>query len=237
MNLLDIQQLSCAFADKQVLQALNLTVQSGQVMSILGSNGAGKSTLLKCILGLQDKQAKISGDILISGLSMLHQANDARRNIAYVPEQPAVYGHLSAIENMRYFLSLSNIKATHAERESYLNQVGLKSSAWQQACEQYSKGMKQKVMLALALAKQAKLLLMDEPNSGLDPQATEELNQLIIACRNNGMGVLVVTHDVLSALAFSDQLLMLSQGSLQAVALDQSNLSLDHLKKLYLGQT
>lgn len=236
MALLEIKQLSCAFADKQVLQALNLTVQSGQVVSILGSNGAGKSTLLKCILGLQDKQAQISGDILISGLSMLHQANDARKHIAYVPEQPAVYGHLSAIENMRYFLSLSNIKATHSEIESYLNQVGLKSTSWQQACEEYSKGMKQKVMLALALAKQAKLLLMDEPNSGLDPQATEELNQLIIACKNNGMGVLVVTHDVLSALAFSDQLQMLTQGRLQTVTIDQSNLSLDHLKQLYLGQ-
>jgi ABC-2 type transport system ATP-binding protein len=236
MTLLDIKQLSCTFADKPVLQALNLTVQNGQVVSILGSNGAGKSTLLKCILGLQDKQAQISGDILISGLSMLHQANDARRHIAYVPEQPAVYGHLSAIENMRYFLSLSNVKATHAEIENRLNQVGLKSNSWQQACEEYSKGMKQKVMLALALAKQAKLVLMDEPNSGLDPQATEELNQLIIACKNNGMGVLVVTHDVLSALAFSDQLQMLTQGRLQTVTIDQSHLSLDHLKQLYLGQ-
>jgi ABC-2 type transport system ATP-binding protein len=64
MTLLDIKQLTCAFADKPVLQALNLAVQSGQVVSILGSNGAGKSTLLKCILGLQDKQAHISGDIL-----------------------------------------------------------------------------------------------------------------------------------------------------------------------------
>jgi ABC-2 type transport system ATP-binding protein len=95
--------------------------------------------------------------------------------------------------------------------------------------------MKQKVMLALALAKQAKLLLMDEPNSGLDPQATEELNQLIISCKNNGMGVLVVTHDVLSALAFSDQLQMLTQGHLQTVTIDKSNLSLEHLKQLYLG--
>lgn len=236
MSLLNIKQLSCAFADKKVLQALNLTVESGQVVSILGSNGAGKSTLLKCILGLQDKQAQITGDILISGHSMLHQANEARKHIAYVPEQPAVYGHLSAIENIRYFLSLSNINSTHLEIEAYLNQVSLKPSAWQQACGLYSKGMKQKVMLALALAKQAKLLLMDEPNSGLDPQATEELNQLILQCKKDGMGVLVVTHDVLSAMSISDQLYMLSNSQLQAVTIDQSTLTLESLNRLYQGQ-
>lgn len=236
MNLLAINQFSCAFDGKPVLNALNLTVQSNQVISILGSNGAGKSTLLKCILGLNDKNAQLNGDIEIFGHSVRNQLTLARQQLAYVPEQPAVYGHLSALENIRYFLSLSDIKLSDDSIEAHLRQVGLDQQAWHRHCSEYSKGMKQKVMLALALAKQAKLLLMDEPNSGLDPQATEELNQLIVQCKVNGLGVLVVTHDVLSAIAFSDQLLMLSSGRLTPIALDPSKLTLDSLTHLYQGQ-
>ncbi|MDO9052282.1 MAG: ABC transporter ATP-binding protein [Methylotenera sp.] len=236
MTLLSIKLFSCAFEGKKVLQSLNLTVEKGQVLSILGSNGAGKSTLLKCILGLTDKNAQLDGDIEISGHSVFQQPLLAREQLAYVPEQPAVYGHLSALENIRYFLSLSSTSQVSAPIEAYLKQVGLLQEAWDRPCSEYSKGMKQKVMLALALAKQAKLLLMDEPNSGLDPQATDELNQIILQCKNNGMGVLVVTHDVLSAMSFSDQLYMLSNAQLQPISIDQSTLTLDNLKKMYQGQ-
>jgi ABC-2 type transport system ATP-binding protein len=236
MHLLAIKQFSCAFPEKEVLHSLNLNVQSGQVVSILGSNGAGKSTLLKCILGLADKNAKLTGDITILGHSMQYEVALARQYLAYVPEQPAVYGHLSAIENIRYFLSLSNADKIIKPIETYLSQVGLEQQAWQQPCSEFSKGMKQKVMLALALAKQSRLLLLDEPNSGLDPQTTEELNQLILQCKKNGMGVLVVTHDVLSAMSFSDHLYMLASGDLQPVTIDQTTLTLDSLKRLYQGQ-
>lgn len=236
MSLINISNFSCAFPEKEVLHDLNLTVQTGQVVSILGSNGAGKSTLLKCILGLADKNAQLSGDLTILGHSIQYEAALARQYLAYVPEQPAVYGHLSAIDNIRYFLSLSNVEQTTNPIETYLSQVGLEQQAWQQPCSEFSKGMKQKVMLALALAKQSKLLLLDEPNSGLDPQTTEELNLLILQCKKNGMGVLVVTHDVLSAMGFSDQLFMLAGGKLQPVSIDQTTLTLDSLKRLYQGQ-
>lgn len=236
MTLLTLTDFSCAFKDKLVLNTLNLRVERGQVISILGSNGAGKSTLLKCILGLADKNAQLDGDINILGHSILAETLIARQHLAYVPEQPAVYGHLSAVDNIRYFLSLSNTQQTTQAIEAYLRQVGLEQQAWQRPCSDYSKGMKQKVMLALALAKQSKLLLLDEPNSGLDPQTTEELNQLILQCKNNGMGVLVVTHDVLSAMGFSDQLFMLANGNLQPISIDQTTLTLDSLKRLYQGQ-
>lgn len=232
--LLSIQQLSLRFGGREILNQLGLELLAGEVVSVLGSNGAGKSTLLKSILGLHEA-AEQTGNILISGVDIAQARNQALSHLAYVPEQPAVYGHLSAIENIRYFLSLGAI-SQNMDIASCLTMAGLPEAAWHRPCSEYSKGMKQKVMLAFALAKQAKLLLLDEPNSGLDPQATEELNQLIVQCKEHGMGVLVVTHDVLSAIVFSDRLLMLSNGQLQPVALDQSAFTLDNLKKLYQGQ-
>lgn len=232
--LLSIQQLSLRFGGREILNQLELELLAGEVVSVLGSNGAGKSTLLKSILGLHDA-AEQTGNILISGVDIAQARNQALSHLAYVPEQPAVYGHLSAIENIRYFLSLGAI-SQNMDIASCLTMAGLPEAAWHRPCSEYSKGMKQKVMLAYALAKQAKLLLLDEPNSGLDPQATEELNQLIVQCKERGMGVLVVTHDVLSAIGFSDRLLMLSKGQLQPVALDQSAFTLDSLKRLYQGQ-
>jgi len=232
--LLSIQQLSLRFGGREILNQLELELLAGEVVSVLGSNGAGKSTLLKSILGLHDT-AEQTGTILIAGVDIAQARNQALSHLAYVPEQPAVYGHLSAIENIRYFLSLGAISQS-TDISSCLTMAGLPETAWHRPCNDYSKGMKQKVMLAFALAKQAKLLLLDEPNSGLDPQATEELNQLIVQCKERGMGVLVVTHDVLSAIGFSDRLLMLSNGRLQPVALDQSAFTLDSLKRLYQGQ-
>lgn len=232
--LLSIQQLSLGFSKRKILNQLELNLQAGEVVSVLGSNGAGKSTLLKSILGLHDT-AEQTGNILIAGIDIAQDRQRALSHLAYVPEHPAVYGHLSAIENIRYFLSLADIDH-EKDIASCLTMAGLPETAWHRSCGEYSKGMKQKVMLAFALAKQATLLLLDEPNSGLDPQATEDLNQLIVQCKESGMGVLVVTHDVLSAIVFSDRLLMLTNGQLQPVMLDQSALTLDSLKKLYQGQ-
>lgn len=232
--LLSIQQLSLGFSKRKILNQLELNLQAGEVVSVLGSNGAGKSTLLKSILGLHDT-AEQTGNILIASIDIAQDRQRALSHLAYVPEHPAVYGHLSAIENIRYFLSLADIDH-EKDIASCLTMAGLPETAWHRPCSEYSKGMKQKVMLAFALAKQATLLLLDEPNSGLDPQATEDLNQLIVQCKESGMGVLVVTHDVLSAIGFSDRLLMLTNGQLQPVMLDQSALTLDSLKKLYQGQ-
>lgn len=234
MALLSIEQLSLRFAGRDILNQLDLHLSAGEVVSVLGSNGAGKSTLLKSILGLHDA-AEQTGKIIIAGVDIAQARQQALSQLAYVPEQPAVYGHLSAIENIRYFLSLS-VTPQVTDINSCLRMAGLPESSWQRPCSEYSKGMRQKVMLAFALVKQAKLLLLDEPNSGLDPQATEELNQLIVQCKARGMGVLVVTHDVLSAIAFSDRLLMLTNGRLQPALLNESSLTLDGLKKLYQGQ-
>lgn len=231
--LLTLEQVSLSYGSQPILEGLNFSLEAGEVVSILGANGAGKSSLLKCILGLHDKQARMTGEITINGSSMRTAPNAARAHIAYVPEQPAVYGHLSGFDNVCYFLGLTNTHLAREEIEACLAEVDLPKPAWHQPCRSYSKGMRQKIMLALALARKSKLLLLDEPNSGLDPKATEELNQWIMRCKPLGFGVLVVSHDVISALEFSDTLYILKQGSLHPVHMNRDTLSFNFLKALY----
>lgn len=231
--LLKLEQVSLNYRNQPVLHALDFSMQAGEVVSVFGANGAGKSTLLKCILGLLDKHAQIKGEITINGLRLNANPQAARACLAYVPEQPAVYGHLSGLENVRYFLGLAGIAITEAEAEACLSRAGLQQKAWRQACRNYSKGMRQKVMLALAFARRAKLLLLDEPASGLDPNATDELNQLLLSCKEYGIGVLAVTHDIFSATQFSDRMLILRQGRLHHFATRNDALTFDDLRSLY----
>jgi ABC-2 type transport system ATP-binding protein len=231
--LLKLEQVSLNYRNHQVLHALDFSMQAGEVVSVFGANGAGKSTLLKCILGLLDKHAQIKGEITINGLSLNANPQAARDCLAYVPEQPAVYGHLSGLENVRYFLGLAGISITEAEAGACLSQAGLQQEAWRQACRHYSKGMQQKIMLALAFARRAKLLLLDEPASGLDPIATDELNRLLFSCKEYGIGVLAVTHDIFSATQFSDRMLILRQGRLHHFANRNDALTFEDLRSLY----
>ncbi|MDP3088376.1 MAG: ABC transporter ATP-binding protein [Methylotenera sp.] len=234
--LLSLSNVSFSYQDKTILNNTSLSLDAGEVIAILGSNGAGKSTLLKLILG-QVPLSNKSGEILLNGKTLSQSSIEDRNAVAYLPEQAAVYEHLTGFENVAYFLGLSLGKPASKEHiESALNKAGLQTSAWHQKCKHYSKGMSQKVMLALAIAKNSKLLLLDEPNSGLDPQATEELNNLLLSCKRWQMGVLVVTHDVLSALKFADRLYMLKQCQLNLLKINANNASLNDLQQLYLSE-
>lgn len=145
--LLDVQQLSLQFAGRIILKQLSLTVAAGTVVSVLGSNGAGKSTLLKAVMGLHDQGSQQSGLIRIDGHDLIDERNFAQARqqalskLAYVPELPAVYPHLSAVENIRYFLGVAGVPETAAV-ESCLQCTGLDSEAWHRPCNTVRKPQK-----------------------------------------------------------------------------------------------
>lgn len=190
-------------SDADTLTDLDLSVPEHHICAILGGNGVGKSTLIKLILGLM---APAAGSIQLS-------ATQAHQPIAYVPEQAALYPQLSAVENLRYFLALAKQKRTRAELENVLRAVDLPERAWHEHARGYSKGMRQKVMLALAELRQARLILLDEPNTGLDPRANSELQTQLKRLRTNA-SVVMVTHDVFCAINCADSISFLSNGKL-----------------------
>ena len=203
--------LCVTFAEHTVLDKLSFQVSRGEVFALLGGNGAGKSTTLKTFLGTVSPSA---GEASILGLSIQNDINSIRRKVAYLPESVMLYGHLTGVENIEYFLSLAQVKRSMAEIEAALNQVGLQAKAWQQRMSHYSKGMRQKTAIALALLREAPVLFLDEPTSGLDPSAIDEFNQLITRLSEAGSSIFMVTHDVYGACQVAHRIGLLDKGRL-----------------------
>lgn len=201
--------VTVAYQSTKVLNGLDLHVAHGEVYALLGGNGAGKSTTINTLLGFVQPA---SGSVMVCGTDVMADARKARASLAYVPENVALYEHLSALENMGYFLRLAGGDDSEAGMSLALESAGLPRAAWKRRLGGYSKGMRQKVAIALALARSVPVLLLDEPTTGLDPQATNEFNALLHDLRSQKVTVLMVTHDLLGAAAVADRIGFLGGG-------------------------
>jgi len=208
---LDASGVVAGYGDRTILHGLDLHIQPGETYALLGANGAGKTTTLSLFLGFV---APTSGSVRVAGIDPVVDAAQARRNIAYIPENVALYEHLSARENLAYLLDLAQQNAGREAIAQALTAAGLDAAAFDRRVGGFSKGMRQKVAIALALARKVPALLLDEPTSGLDPQATSEFNRLLGVLRGQGVAILMVTHDLLSAADVADRIGFLDQGRL-----------------------
>lgn len=204
-----LHHVTLSYSDHRVLDGLSLSVRSGSVTALLGGNCAGKSTTLSVLLGFTRTEG---GEVSVCGIDPAADPDGVRRQIAYLPENVALYEHLSAVENADYLLALSGERQARAAITNALAAAGLQERAWDQRLGGFSKGMRQKVAIAVALLRQVPVLLLDEPTSGLDPRATADFNALVAAVRDRGTAVLMVTHDLLSAADVADRIAFLEGG-------------------------
>lgn len=208
---LKAEGLQAGYGERNVLSGLALEVPAGEIFALLGGNGAGKSTLLSVFLGLLKPRA---GRVWVGEIDVLRDPEAARRQLAYVAESVALYDHLSALENLDYLLALAEVPRPDDELIAVLDSVGIDAQTAERRVSGYSKGMRQRVAIALALARGAPVLLLDEPTSGLDPQGVEEFGRLLGTLRERGKTVLLVTHDLLGAIQSADRIGFLRDGKL-----------------------
>ncbi|MDG5488790.1 ABC transporter ATP-binding protein [Sphingomonas sp. BGYR3] len=195
--------------ERTIIDHLSLNVGAGEIYALLGGNGAGKSTTLATLLGFLKP---VSGSVRIDGIDPGEAPDAARRRIAFLPENVALYDHLTARENIDYFLALAGDPRSTAEKEAAFDAAGLQVEARGRRVSGFSKGMRQKVAIALAVVRQVPLLLLDEPTSGLDPRATADFNALLRQLRERGTAILMVTHDLLGAADCADRIGFLDTG-------------------------
>lgn len=208
---LEAVELKVQRGNEMVLNGVSFQVDAGEVFALLGGNGAGKSNTLLTFLGLLLPH---SGKARILDEAVQENLAEVRSKVAYLPEAVSLYGHLSARENLNYFLALAGLKRSPADIDAALDQVLLQADARHLRMERFSKGMRQKTAIALALLRQAPILLLDEPTSGLDPVAIDEFNKLISDLAISGSTVLMVTHDVYGACQVANRIALLREGGI-----------------------
>jgi ABC-2 type transport system ATP-binding protein len=161
---------------------------------------------------------------------------EARRSLAYIPEQVALYPSLTGAENLRFFAALSGLRGRDVDVEALFDEVGLAPDVAPLRVETYSKGMRQKVAIAIAVATGAEVLLLDEPTSGLDPAAANEFSRLLRRLRARGAAVLMATHDLYRARAVGTHVGIMSRGRLMTTV-PADAMPVGALEMLYLDLT
>ncbi len=229
--MLEAVGLSKHFGSLVALKGLDLTVAPGEVFCLLGANGAGKTTTIQLFLGFLEPTA---GEAKICGKRVTSHALETKRALTYIPENVMLYPNLTGWENLSFFATLAGRDdMSRAQLYDTLTRAGLPREAADRRVREYSKGMRQKVGIALAMAKQAKVLLLDEPTSGLDPKASNEFSDLLKRVRDEGVAVLMATHDIFRSKEVGDRVGIMKRGEL-AMSMSMAEISHSDLERVYL---
>ena len=207
---IQVTALSKAFALRPVLRGLMFTVPAGARVALLGPNGAGKTTLLRILATLAKPSA---GEALVAGFDVRHDADQVRRRVGYAGHQPHLYEDLTARENLEFFGRMYGIANIHARADELLERFGLRAKA-NERVRALSRGQAQRLALARGILHEPDLLLLDEPDTGLDEDALALLAEIVQARAAAGVTTLLTTHQIARGLALADTALVLVGGRL-----------------------
>lgn len=229
--MIEARRLSKAFNGVAAVDSLDLTIQPGEVFCLLGANGAGKTTTINLFLNFIEPT---SGEARISGLNVVEHSLETKKRLAYIPEQVTLYRNLTGLENLRFFSRLAGAAPdSDPELLAILAQAGLTEAQARQRVASYSKGMRQKVGIAITIGKRAEALLLDEPTSGLDPKAANDFSVLVADLAKRGVAVLMATHDLFRAKEMGNRVGIMKHGRMVDV-LDTAQLGHQDLETIYL---
>ena len=206
------EELVYRYGDLVAVDRISFNVPECEIISFLGPNGAGKTTTVKMLTGQLKPKA---GRAMLLGMEVLKNTEKVQREIGVCFETPNLYEQMSAMENLKLFARLFNIKNFNGE--ALLKRVGL-TGREKDRVETYSRGMKQRLMVARSLVNQPRILFLDEPTAGLDPTSSEAICEIIRQERERGATVFLTTHDMMEADKLSDRVVFMNNGKI--VALD-----------------
>ena len=230
-----------------LIQAINLTkryedgllaldhvtydIFPGEVFCLLGANGAGKTTTINLFL---DFIPPTEGEARINGINCHQNPLEAKKYVAYVSENVMLYGNFTARQNLDFFAKLGG-KARLTKKDYYdvMRQVGLEDRAFEQHVKDFSKGMRQKLGIAIAMIKDAPAILLDEPTSGLDPKAGAEFLELLKRLKQEGKAILMSTHDIFRSKEIADRVGIMKEGRL-VMQRTREEMAHEDLQKIYL---
>lgn len=190
--MIQAENLTKRFKETLAVEGLNLDVAEGEVFGFLGPNGAGKTTTVRMLTSLI---APSSGSARIAGFTLGSQDTEIRRTVGVLTETPGMYDNLSAEYNLRIFAELYEVKNVAGQIEKYLKMLGLWERRFDSAGT-FSKGMKQKLAIARALLHEPRILFLDEPTAGLDPEGAHLVREFIAELKKEGRTIFLCTHNL-----------------------------------------
>lgn len=213
------------------LDHVNFEVKEGEIFCLLGANGAGKTTTINLFLNFIDPTA---GQALINGIDSAKDPLEAKKHVAYVSENVMLYGNFTARQNLDFFAKLGGKKdLTKEDYYTVMRQVGLQEKAFEMKLKNFSKGMRQKLGISIAIIKDAPNILLDEPTSGLDPKAAAEFLKILAGLKEQNKAIFMSTHDIFRAKVIADRVGIMKEGRLVMVRTREEFLAED-LEKIYL---
>jgi ABC-2 type transport system ATP-binding protein len=206
-----VKDLTYRYGNFTAVDSINFAVAPGEILGFLGPNGAGKTTTVKMLTGQLTPQ---QGQAVLLGYDVVKETARVRSRIGVCFEQTNLYEQISALDNLKLFADLFGVK--HFDAYALLQRVGLSGREKDKAAG-YSKGMKQRLMIARSLVNSPDILFMDEPTSGLDPVSSEAIDNIILEERQRGATVFLTTHDMWEADKLCDRVAFMNKGKIAAI--------------------
>jgi len=209
---IETQNLTKRYGQLVAVEGLNLGIEAGEVYGLLGPNGSGKTTTILMLLGLTEPSA---GSVRVLGLDPARAPLSLKRQVGYLPDSVGFYGEMTAWENLAYIARLNDLPQALAKAriERVLERMGLSEVA-QRPVNTFSRGMRQRLGLAEVLLKEPKVVILDEPTLGLDPEAAQEFLQMIRSLKAEGITVLLSSHLLHQVQAICDRVGLFHKGKL-----------------------
>lgn len=198
-----------SFGSRKVLRGIDLEVNSGEIVTLIGNNGSGKTTLLRSISTLDFPDSYILAEV--DGFDLEKYPEEVRSRIGYLAHNPPFYPELTGVENLKLWLELNSIDDAESRARDFLGQIGLVSFS-DDLSGNYSRGMIQRLGFAMALSHSPTTLLLDEPFTGLDSEGIEIISKLLQRAKMNDCSILIVTHDEVT---YADRVVELFRGEIK----------------------
>lgn len=213
------------------LDHLDLKIEAGEIFCMFGANGAGKTTAINLILGFIPPT---EGTALIEGIDVVKEPLKSKDFVSFVSENVMLYGNFTAYQNLDYFSRLAGKRnLTKTDYAQVMKSVGLQEEAFDMRTRNFSKGMRQKLGIAIAILKDAPNLILDEPTSGLDPRSGQEFLELLLELRDKGRSIFISSHDIFRAKYIADRVGFMMQGKLVMMK-SSEELKGEDLNKIYV---
>jgi len=213
------------------IDRISFKIEAGEIFCMFGANGSGKTTTINLFLNFIQPT---EGSVLIEGIDVVKEPLKSKDYVSFVSENVMLYGNFSAFQNINYFAKLAGKRnQTKKDYAKVLKRVGLQEEAFDMRTKNFSKGMRQKLGIAIAIIKDAPNIILDEPTSGLDPRSGQQFLELLLELREQGKSIFMSSHDIFRARYIADRVGFMMKGKLVMMQ-TKEKLAGQDLNKLYI---